>query len=96
MAMTWNERKIKQLLTCLEHTEAAHRLAKNGIKQLRQLLKNHETAIHLKEHYRKQMRLLRRIAKGTKRETEIIQSLILKLRGDTTPPTKMNAYAPKA
>jgi len=94
--MTGDDRKIQKLLECLEHTQEAQRLAKKGIATIRHLLKNHEMAIHLKERYRKQMRMLRRIVKGTKRETEIIQSLILKLRGEATAPHEMNGNATKA
>jgi hypothetical protein len=94
--MTGNEWEIRKLMDCLEHTQEAERLAKKGIATIRQLLKNHEMAIHLKERYRKQMRMLRRIVKGTKRETELIQSLILKLRGEAPDPHETNGYAAQA
>jgi uridine kinase len=76
------------------HTKEAHRLAKVGIATIRKLLKQHEMAIHLKERYRMQLRLLRRIAKSTKREAETIKGLIQKLRGDTTPayPHEINPF----
>jgi DNA replication protein DnaC len=83
-------------MTCLEHTEKAHQMAEKGIATIRQLLKNHEMAIHSKEHYRKQMRMLRQIAKETKREAKTIKSLILKLQGSMPHHYEINGYAPKA
>jgi hypothetical protein len=93
MAMTWNEQQMQQLLACLEHTEEAHRLAKRGIKKLRHLIETREMAIHLKERYQKQIRMLRRIAKGTKQEMQIIQSLIVKIRGETPHPHEIRDHA---
>jgi len=79
MDMTGNAWQIQKLMECLERAESAHRLAKKGIAAIRQLLKNHEMAFHLKERYRYQMRMLKRIAKGTRREAESLKALILKL-----------------